>query len=193
MNCVITTCTIETTNWYFKTLDFKRRDFWKNTGKLYGKKSTGQKIRDKKGKTNNLKKCRRRREHPYQHCCTTKKKYREKNGKIVRKKKYGEKSAEKKVRNKKLRENSTGKKSTGKKIVKSHVTSGQGLFRLLLVKHAHGITSGSSSLFLLKCDLSCPHILLFFAHSSHSSHTSHTSPNTYNTGCTTFKCKYVWN
>jgi hypothetical protein len=116
-----------------------------------------------------------------------------KTGKIVRKKKYGEKSAEKKVRNKKLRENSTGKKSTGKKIVKSHVTSGQGLFRLLLVKHAHGITSGSSSLFLLKCDLSCPHILLFFAHSSHSSHTSHTSPNTYDTGCTTFKCKYVWN
>ena len=68
-------------------------------------KKYGTKIRDKKGKTNNLKKCRRRREHPNQHCCTTKKKYGKKTGKIVRKKKYGEKSAEKK---------STKQKITGK-------------------------------------------------------------------------------
>jgi hypothetical protein len=41
----------------------------------------------------------------------------------------------------------------------------QGLFQLLLVKHAHGITSGSSSSSLhLKYDLNCTHILLIFHH-----------------------------
>jgi hypothetical protein len=43
----------KTTNWYFKTLDFKRREFWKSTvkklrEKKYGKKSTGKKVREKK-------------------------------------------------------------------------------------------------------------------------------------------------
>ena len=59
MKCVITTCTRKTTNWYFKTLDFKR-----TIEKVRGKKSTGNKYGKKKtkkqtnGKTNtgNLKK-----------------------------------------------------------------------------------------------------------------------------------------
>jgi hypothetical protein len=48
MNCDITTCTRKTTNWYFKTLDFKRRDFWKVRENSTVKKSTGKKSKDLK-------------------------------------------------------------------------------------------------------------------------------------------------
>jgi hypothetical protein len=83
--------------------------------------------------------------------------------KKVPKKKYGKKSSGEKVRGKKSTGKYTGKKY-GKHIEgKSHVTSGQGLFRSLLVKHAHCITSGSSSSsLLLKYDLNCTHILLIW-------------------------------
>jgi hypothetical protein len=57
MNCAITTCTRKTTNWYFKTLDFKRRDFWKSTGEILREKSTGKRVRKKStGKKSTVKK-----------------------------------------------------------------------------------------------------------------------------------------
>jgi hypothetical protein len=74
----------------------------------------------------------RRREHPKHHCVL-----------LLLRKKYGKKSTGKKYGE------STGEKNKGK----CHVT-------LLLVKHAHGITSGRSSSLLHKCYLKTSYILL---------------------------------
>jgi hypothetical protein len=120
------------------------------------KKTTEKKVREKSTEKKEGKKCGRRRKHPQPTICTT-------TNTKLREKKVRKKSTGKKI----------DKKSTGKKIRgKSHATSsGKGSTRLdiaqfpvahaqtilsnralpvtlltsLPVKHAHGITSGSSS------------------------------------------------
>jgi hypothetical protein len=61
----------------------------------------------------------------------------------------------KKIEGKKYGKKSTGKEIEGKKIEEKKVME-----KSLLVKHAHGITSGCSSSLLHKCDFVRPHILL---------------------------------
>jgi hypothetical protein len=92
MNCVIAICTRKTTHWYFKTFDFKRRDFWKSTGEKIREKSKWHFLRE----------------------INTRKKVREK---IIR-----EKSTGKKIQEKKFGKQKYGKKSTEKKTTAGHVT-----------------------------------------------------------------------
>jgi hypothetical protein len=122
MNCVIAICTRKTTHWYFKTFDFKRRDFWKSTGKKRGKKY-GKKVSDF-----------------FYGKLIRGKKYGKKYGKNNTRKKYGEKNTGKKFGKQKVRGKIYGKKNYGRS--RDFVTSGErGPTRadIVPVAHAHNI------------------------------------------------------
>jgi hypothetical protein len=78
------------------------------------------------------------------------------------------KSTTRKIKNKALRQSQLLHQNQNiffSNIGNQNIFLEQGPFRSLLVKHAHGITSGSSSSSLhLKYDLNCTHILLIFHH-----------------------------